>query len=199
VGWDHRAVERPVPPFLDVVQQAVVEGQRLDLGYVARDRSGSRRVIHPLGLAAKGPVWYLVADTDAGLRTFRVDRVTSAELTGEPVVRPEGFSLPEAWRMISEKVDRLRTPFRALAAADPSILATCRYVFGTRLGIGPGRPDGRVDVELRGHGLWPLAGEIAGFGSALEVFDPPELQAHLARLGRELSAIYGAPPRMGAR
>jgi predicted DNA-binding transcriptional regulator YafY len=188
-----------VPPFLDQIQQAVVEGLCLDLGYVARDRSGSRRIVHPLGLAAKGPAWYLVADTDAGLRTFRIDRVTSAQPTGDSVVRPEGFSLPDAWRMISENVDRLRTPFRALAAADPSILPICRHVFGTRLGIGPARPDGRVDVELRGHGVWPLAGEIAGFGSALEVFGPPELQAHLARLGRELSATYGALPRPVAR
>jgi predicted DNA-binding transcriptional regulator YafY len=198
-GWDRRAVDRPVPLFLDLVQQAVVEGLCLDLGYVARDRSGSRRVVHPLGLAAKGPVWYLVAGTDAGLRTFRVDRVTSAELTGAPVVRPDGFNLQDAWRMITENVDQLRTPLRALAAADPAILPTCRYVFGTRLGIGPARPDGRVDVELRGHGLGPLGGEIAGFGAALEVFDPPVLQQHLARLGRELSATYGAPPRSGAR
>ena len=199
VGWDRRPVERPAPPFLDLIQQAVVEGQRLDLGYVARDRSGSRRIVHPLGLAAKGPIWYLVADTDAGLRTFRVDRVTSAELTGEAVVRPEGFSLTDAWQMISENVDRLRTPFRAVAAAEPAILPTCRHIFGTRLGIGPTRPDGRVDVELRGHGLWPLAGEIAGFGSALEVLDPPDLQAHLARLGGELTATYGVPPRPGGR
>jgi predicted DNA-binding transcriptional regulator YafY len=198
-GWDRRDVERPVPPFLDLIQQAVVDGMCLDLGYVARDRSGSRRVVHPLGLAAKGPVWYLVAGTDAGLRTFRVDRVTSAALTGEAVVRPEAFSLPDAWRMITENVDQLRTPFRALAAADPSILTTCRYVFGTRLGIGPTRPDGRVDVELRGHGLAPLGAEIAGFGAALEVFDPPELQDQLARLGRELTATYGAPPRSGVR
>ena len=56
--------------------------------------------MHPLGLAAKGTVWYMVAATDAGLRTFRVDRMTSVEPTGEPVVRPDGFELTEAWRLI---------------------------------------------------------------------------------------------------
>ena len=55
----------------------------------------------PLGLAAKGSVWYLVADTDAGLRTFRVDRVISVERTGERAVRPPGFDLGEAWRLIT--------------------------------------------------------------------------------------------------
>jgi predicted DNA-binding transcriptional regulator YafY len=198
-SWDRRPAERPVPPYLDLIQQAVVDGVQLDLGYVARDRSGSRRVVHPLGLAAKGQIWYLVADTVAGLRTFRVDRVTSAAMTGEPVMRPDGFDLADAWRMITEKVDQMRTPVRARVAADPSILPTCRYVFGTRLGIGPSRPDGRIDVELRGHGVSPLGGEIAGFGAALEVLEPPELRDHLARVGDELSAIYGAPRRPRGR
>ena len=54
----------------------------MELGYVARDRASTTRVVHPLGLAAKGSVWYLVAGTDAGLRTFRVDRVASCTGTG---------------------------------------------------------------------------------------------------------------------
>jgi len=53
----------------------VIEGEQLELAYVARDRASTTRIVHPLGLAAKGSVWYLVADTEAGLRTFRVDRV----------------------------------------------------------------------------------------------------------------------------
>src|SRR5579862_473984 len=97
-GWDERSHQRPAPPLLDVVQQAVVEGQQTTLSYVARNREPSRRVVHPLGLAAKGANWYLVADTEAGLRTFRVDRATSVEGTGVPVVRPDGFDLAAAWR-----------------------------------------------------------------------------------------------------
>jgi predicted DNA-binding transcriptional regulator YafY len=194
-GWDRRPPERPAPPHLDAVQRAVVEGQQLRLGYVARDRSATLRVVDPLGLAAKGAVWYLVAGTEAGLRTFRVDRVTSVQPTGDAAVRPDGFSLTEAWRMISENVDQLRTPVRATAAADPQIVPICRHAFGTRMGIGPARPDGRIEVELRGHGVAPLAAEIAGFGDAIEVLDPPELRDRLAWVGRSLVSTYGAPPR----
>ncbi len=190
-GWGRRSSDRPPPRHLDVVQQAVVDGQQLRLGYMARDRSASLRVVHPLGLAAKGSVWYLVAVTDAGLRTFRVDRVTSAEPTGEPVVRPPGFSLPEAWRAISEDVDLLRAPLLVQAAADPAVVPVFRYMFGTRLRIGPSRPDGRVQLELRGHGVPSLAAEIAGFGSAVEILEPPEMRDHLARVGQELAATYG--------
>ena len=108
VDWDQRAVTRPSPPLLDALQQAVIDGEQLVLGYVARDRSASSRVVHPLGLATKGTVWYLVADTEVGLRTFRVDRVTAVERTGQAVVRPEGFDLEEAWRLITDEVGQRR-------------------------------------------------------------------------------------------
>lgn len=195
-GWDRTdRPARPAPPHLDGLQRAVVEGERVRLGYVARDGSSSSRILHPLGLAAKGSVWYLVAATDAGLRTFRVDRVTAVEPTGEPVVRPDGFDLADAWRMISERVDHLRTPVRARAAVDPSVLGFFRYRLGTRVSIGPTRPDGRIDVELRGHSVTALAGEVAGFGGAIEVLEPGELRERLAAVGAELSATYGVTPR----
>jgi predicted DNA-binding transcriptional regulator YafY len=190
VAWDRRPVERPAPPHLEIVQRAVVEGRQLRLGYVSRDRTPSQRIVHPLGLAAKGLNWYLVAATDAGLRTFRVDRVTSAEETGDPDVRPDGFNLAEAWQLITESVDQLRTPVQVRAAADPSAVRWLRYQFGTRLSIGPTRDDGRVDVEVRGHNVWALAREISGVGRELEVLDPPELRDHLADIGAVLVATY---------
>src|SRR5205085_2775737 len=81
----------------------------------------SRRVVHPLGLAAKGPAWYLVAGTDAVLRTFRVDRITSIDFMGQPVIRPDGFDLTEAWRLITDEVEQRRTPVHARARAVPTM------------------------------------------------------------------------------
>src|ERR1019366_9576510 len=60
----------PPPPHLEALQQAVVQSVQVHLGYSDRARSITERTVHPLGLVAKGSVWYLVADTDAGLRTF---------------------------------------------------------------------------------------------------------------------------------
>ena len=189
-GWDDRAHPRPAPPLLDDVQQAVVEGVQITLGYVARNREPSTRVVHPLGLAAKASTWYMIADTEAGLRTFRVDRMTSVKHTGDPVVRPDGFELAEAWKLISDEIEQKRTPLRARALAWPDIVPHCRWTLGNRVRIGPSGPDGRVEMELRGHNIGSLANEVAGFGAALEIVDPPELRAHLARVGAELSATY---------
>ncbi len=115
------------------------------------------------------------------------------EPTGEAVVRPDGFVLSEAWKLIAEEVDLRRTPVSARAVVAPESLGWCRWTFGNRLRIGPSQPDGRVEVEVRGHSLWTLAAELAGFGTHLEALDPPELRDHLARLGADLSATYGEP------
>ncbi len=189
--WGRATPTRPAPVHLDALQRAVIEGEQVELGYVARDRASTTRVVHPLGLAAKGPVWYLVADTEAGLRTFRVDRATSVERTGVPVVRPDGFDLAAAWRLISAEVDQLRAPVRVLAAAEAGVVQLLRWVFDTKVRVGPGRPDGRVDIEVSGAHIGALAGQLAGFGARLEVFEPVELRAELARVGMELSATYG--------
>jgi predicted DNA-binding transcriptional regulator YafY len=192
-AWDRPTRQRPAPPHLGAVQRAVVEGEAIRLGYVARDRAASTRVVHPLGLAARGPTWYLVANTDAGLRTFRVDRITSVEPTGQAVVRPDGFDLAAAWRLIADEVDQRRTPARAQGVVSTDAVGLCGWVFGTRVRIGPSRPDGRVEVEFRGHSEHALAAELAGFGALVEILDPPPVRAHLARIGDELAGVYGTP------
>ena len=193
-GWDRSAgTGPPTPPFLDPVQHAVIEGACLRLGYVARDGASTSRVIHPLGLATKGTSWYLVADTDAGLRTFRLDRMQSVERTGDAVVRPPGFDLAEAWALITGQVEQLRAPLRARALVEADAVPWLRMTLGNRLQIGPSAPDGRVEVELRGHHVRSLAAEVAGFGDRLDVLDPPEVRAELHRLGTQLATRYGTP------
>jgi predicted DNA-binding transcriptional regulator YafY len=190
-GWeDAGSPRRRPPPRLDVVQDAVVSGQELELGYLSATRAVSSRIVQPLGVAAKGAWWYLVADTERGIRTFRVDRITAATPTGRPAVRPEGFDLAAAWRLITEDVDERRAPVRVRVLLDPSVVPIVRSALGTRLRIGPPVGDGRIEAEARGHHVHSLAGELAGFGAAVEVVDDGPVRARLAEVGRQLVARY---------
>jgi predicted DNA-binding transcriptional regulator YafY len=190
-GWHADRDTRPPPPFLDALQQAVVEGEQQVLGYVSRDRTPSTRVVHPLGLASKGSSWYLVADTEAGMRTFRVDRVTSLEGTGEAVVPPDGFDLQAAWTLVTDEVGRHAAPARARGTASPGIVPILRMNFGTRMRIGPPGPDGRVEIELSGPSLHVVAAMLAGYGADVELIDPPEVRDELAAIAAELVGLYG--------
>ncbi|MGZ8764135.1 MAG: helix-turn-helix transcriptional regulator [Acidimicrobiia bacterium] len=192
-GWGRAPSERPPPQHLEAVQQAIVQGEQVTLGYVARNGDTTSRVIHPLGLASKGPVWYLVAGTEKGQRTFRVDRMVSVEPTGDRVVRPEGFDLAEAWRLITDELDELRLPVRARGTASPDVARWLRVALGTHVRIGPADEGGRVAVEIRGHDPGSVAREIAGFGGGIDLSEPPEVREELARLGAELARTYGPP------
>ncbi len=190
VAWGRPSDARPVPVHLELLQRAVIEGEQVRLGYVAADRNVSDRVVHPLGLAAKGHAWYLVADTASGLRTFRVDRVQSAETTGQPVVRPPDFDLSEAWKLITNEVDQQRRTAWARGRAEPGAMPMLRAALGPRLRIGPAGDDGRIEVEMSGWSDEALAVELAGLGAGLLVAEPPAVVEHLTRIGRELAATY---------
>jgi predicted DNA-binding transcriptional regulator YafY len=183
-GWDHTVAAEP--DHLNALQRAVIEGVRVELDYRGRDGRTSSRTVDPLGLVVKNNTWYLVAETAAGQRTFRVSRVRSLRLTAEPTERPDDFDLAQAWSSIVTTVDAQRAPIRVLVRAEPTIVDVLRYMFGNRVGDGVERPDGRVEVELRAQSELMVARQLAGFSDGLEVVGPEAVRAHLAAIGRGL-------------
>jgi predicted DNA-binding transcriptional regulator YafY len=190
--WDRRPVAPP--PHLGALQQAVVDGVQVRLDYAGRDRAPGERTVHPLGLVAKRQTWYLIADTEAGLRTFRVSRVRAVVLTDEPVRRPAGFDLAEAWQTVLSTLDERRTPCRVTAWADAGIVGVLHSVLGTRLSVGEVADDTRVAIEVRGHSAPVVAAELAGFADHVEVVAPVSVRDHLAHLGARLTDRYGSSP-----
>jgi predicted DNA-binding transcriptional regulator YafY len=191
-GWGRfRAVDRPT--FLDGLQAATVNGEQVHLGYVSRDGSATTRVVHPLGLVVKARVWYFIADTDTGRRTFRVDRVSGLEPTGAPAIRPADFDLEQAWEDIVVAVDELRSPEQVAATVDPEVAEVLRWMFGQQLDVGAPLNDGRLPVTIGGQDTEIIARQLAGFGAKVEVTRPASARNHLARIGRELCARYETP------
>lgn len=191
-GWDGDAPSRPArtPPLLDEAQRCVVEGRQVAMDYTSRDGQATTRVVDPLGLAAKGTHWYMVANTAKGLRTFRVDRIAALAETGEAVARPDDFDLEDAWQLITDTLEEKRMPVVVSCSIDPDMLGIARFMFGARLRIGPPGDDGRISAEVRGHHARAIAGELAGLGAAIEVHSPDDVRAALAGVGRELTALY---------
>ena len=189
-NWGFSRPELRPPRFLDELQEAVIRGIQVQLGYVDRNGSETVRTVHPLGIVAKGPTWYLISDTESGRRTFRIDRVSSIELTDHPVQRPAGFDLAESWREIADVVDRKRTPLEAQAMCAPDGLGLLRTVLGGRLEVGGSAPDGRIAIVVRGHDEYTLAVELAGLIEWLEVTGPRGVRDHLASIGGALLARY---------
>ena len=189
--WGSSRIEHRPPRLLDELQDAVIRGVQVRLRYVDRKGSESERTVHPLGIVAKGPTWYLVADTEVGRRTFRIDRVSAVEPTDDPVRRPDDFDLAESWQEIADEVDHKRSPLEIEAVCAPDGIGLLRMVLGDRLDVGGSTTDGRIEVVIRGPNEYALAGELAGLVEWLEVTGPPGVRDRLASIGNELVERYG--------
>ena len=180
------------PAHLASLRQAVIDGRQAVLGYAGRGKPPSSRTVSPFGLVTKSGIWYLVAGTDSGVRTFRVSRVTGVTPTEAAVVRPEGFDLAAAWEESAATVEARRGSVRVTGRAEATLLPILRARLGNRVTMGSPDADGRVEVTVAGPTLGMLVAELAGFGSRLLLLDPPEVRAHLAELAAELQQLYGA-------
>ena len=183
------------PALVDTLQRAVVRRRRVRLDYAGPGRGPSTRVVDPWGLVDKGDHWYLVAGTEAGQRTFRLDRVLRAEVTDLPAERPADFALADAWERVVDEVERIR------GGVSATVLVPARYVdivrdhFGRHCVV-EGRvaddgPVGRVRVRVSADHALSIAEQLAGWGGRVEVVEPEAVRALLARLGSELVERYG--------
>ncbi|WP_405016127.1 WYL domain-containing protein [Kitasatospora sp. NBC_00070] len=190
-----RAISTAAEPHLDALQRAVVAGVQVRLGYATPGRAAGERIVHPLGLATKAGVGYLVAETAEGLRSFRLSRVVSAVATGDPVARPDGFDLAVAWRGLAARMEERLHAGTVRVRAAPDASAVLHRLFDGRLRTVGHLADGGLEVEIDGPSAEVVAAQLAGLGARVEVLDPPAARQELARLGAELVALYPPPPR----
>ncbi|MGG1664248.1 helix-turn-helix transcriptional regulator [Brevibacillus sp. NRS-1366] len=91
--------QRAAIPSLEALRAAVWRSQKLRIAYTKVSGACSVRIVYPYGLVVKTADWYLEAYCAfAGeIRTFKCERITTAEPIGEPFEIPPDFSLEEHW------------------------------------------------------------------------------------------------------
>ncbi|WP_067566715.1 helix-turn-helix transcriptional regulator [Nocardia acidivorans] len=186
--WGER--DQPAPDAVRELQRAVVRRRRVRFDY-GRGDSRTRRTVDPWGLTDKDAVWYLIAGTERGQRTFRVDRMTDIEISDESAHRPADFDLDTAWSEVVEEVERHRSTLSATVLVPDHLLAVLRHQQGRHCVVEGPMPDGRTRVRITAPSPLMIAQQLAGWGAALEVTEPDSVRAELARLGTELVARHG--------
>ncbi|MCW2289032.1 putative DNA-binding transcriptional regulator YafY [Leucobacter luti] len=181
------------PPFLDILQDAVIRGVQAQLRYVDSAGKESERRVHPLGLVVKGARWYLVAHTETGRRTFRLDRVISVVPSDAPVHRGDDFDLTQSWRDLTAEAERRRGVVEVHAKCAPEGLSFLQTAVGDNLEIGPVAGDGRIPVVIRAPSEYGIAGHLAGLVEWLEITSPQAVRTHLAMIGAALTTRYTEP------
>lgn len=186
--WGER--DRPRPPVVDLLQSAVVRRRKVRITYAKHPRDRSERLVDPWGLVDKDDLWYLIAGTDKGQRTFRVDRIVATEPTDEPAERPDDFVLAAAWEEVVGEVERKRSRTSAVVLAPTRHVSVLRNHFGRHCQVEEEFADGRSRVRVAAPTPLDIARHLAGWGAQIEVLEPPSVQAELGRIGAELAGRY---------
>ncbi|WP_181772060.1 helix-turn-helix transcriptional regulator [Amycolatopsis pittospori] len=189
--WGEREKERP--ELLTVLQAGIVRRRKVRFGYAKKGAEPVERVVDPWGLVDKDDIWYLIAGTEKGQRTFRVDRMSDAEVSDLPAARPDDFELSQAWEQVVDQVERRRSGLDATVLIAERHLPILQDHFGRQSVVEETLDDGRVRVTVSAPVAWMIAQQLAGWGSMIEVLGPPSVQRELARIGAELVERYATP------
>ncbi|MEV0701151.1 WYL domain-containing protein [Saccharopolyspora sp. NPDC050389] len=188
--WGER--DRELPELVEMLQTATVRRFKVRLTYTGRGGRSTERLVDPLGLVDKDGIWYLIAGTESGQRTFRVDRVTNAEVTDLPAERPDDFSLSAEWARVVEEVEQRRSLVSAVVLIDARFFPVLRTHFGRHCQVIGQDDDRRVRARVAAHLPRSIAEQLAGWGAMIEVVEPESVRAELARIGLELAERYAS-------
>jgi predicted DNA-binding transcriptional regulator YafY len=120
-GWRPHADD---PNMLPVVQSALAQNSKLTFQYTRPDGETSSRTVDPFGIVCKQTVWYLVAQTPAGMRTFRVSRIQDAVVLALQCERPANFDLAAYWKLSTAKLAEHRQNVSATIALSSEAVQT---------------------------------------------------------------------------
>lgn len=168
------------PEQTDLIADAVGTGSQMRIRYRSPSRDeATERLIVPRQVFTDRGQWYVSADDDrtGEVRTFRIDRIESVELTGEAVL-PGQDPLPTPGSWFADG----SVPRATIRLAPAARWVIERYPVDS---VGDPDPDGWVTVQLPVASEHWLRTTMVRLGTDAEVIEPVQWRA----IGTEAAAI----------
>jgi predicted DNA-binding transcriptional regulator YafY len=170
--------------MLPIVQDAIARDAKLSFLYTRADGDTAPRTVDPFGVVCKQTVWYLVARAPAGMRSYRISRMSKVVVLAMTFKRPGKFNLAAYWNASTAQLDRQREPCVATLALAPetvkSLNGWCKLRPAKDDFSGTKVPEGWVirDVEFESAGMAKFV--ALGYGSKAQVLAPEELRLRVS-------------------
>ncbi len=187
--WWHDA---SISPFWEEIQRAVYEDKMIQVQYEHFDGQVGERILAPYSLVCKSSVWYLLAERDRELRTYRVDRFHSVILLDESFIRRPDFDLPIYWRTHTQNLERFSSGYHCVLRVHPDWISFIKTLM-------PGRWEMVTDTEDEDWKTISLSMNsdlqakmlVFGLVGFVEVVEPGELKEAVVAQARELLKQLG--------
>lgn len=172
--------------MLPIVQQAVSRDRKLAIVYCKANGERSERTVDPLGLVAKGSAWYLVANTAAGMRTFRVSRIEQATPLIQACKRPHDFNLASYWNSMTKELSETWKRFSATMRMEPGV-ARWMLAWHSAKPLAAADTRGWVTLTLEFESEHEARFVALGLGTRVEILEPKSLLSYIAKQAAELN------------
>ena len=189
-GWSRR--EEAVP-FLPVLQEALWLERKLNIKYERGENCAPvERLLGPLGLVAKGSVWYLVGSVDGSIRSYRVSRISQADILDAPAPIPTDFDLADYWEQSASTFKAGVPKYLATFWVSPAILLRLRFAGRFARVNETEEADARGWKKVHvGFDVEEMACEYAvSFGPNLEVIEPASLREKVVAMSKATLEFY---------
>ena len=180
---------------LATVAEAWVSQRQLKIVYRSLPaEKATERVIEPYYIepAAPGHASYVIGycHLKKAVRTFKIERIESAELTNEHYTIPADFDANEffgsSWGIVVEgEVKTIR-----LRIEDPEIMRIMEETIWHPSQVLDRQPDGSMIMTLRVTDTVELYSWILGWGEKIEVLEPPEIREAVIETAEAVRELY---------
>ena len=181
------------PEVLETVYSALLYGRRIKARYHPRDKESREYEINPLGLVVRPSAIYLVCTLWEYLeiKQFALHRFQSAESLDKEQFIPEDFDL-------NDYIDTGGFFYPTATGGPIRLSANFTSTAAFHLHETPLSDD--QQIELLNNDLVRVTASVTdtqqlrwwllGFGSQVEVLDPPHLRAEFVQLAQEMASLY---------
>ncbi len=171
--WWH---EPQAPAFWDELQRGVYEDWLVEATYEHYDGELVERVLAPYSLVNKSGLWYLVAEREGALRTYRVARFHQVRLLKQTFTRRPDFDLSSYWQAhLQDFVDSF-SAFQCILRIHPERMAFVSWLLPGRWEqLEPANAEGWLTLRLSLDSPLMAKMLIFGLGSSVEVLASADL------------------------
>ena len=170
--------------LLPVVQDAIARSVKLSFEYTRNDGETAPRTVEPLGVVCKQTVWYLVARAPAGMRTYRLSRMTQAVALAIGFRRPAKFDLAAHWKKataeLGEKWGCYSTTLALSPEAARSLRRWCKLVLAQKTQAEETLPADWEVFDVDFDGMAEARFVVMGYGLQVRVLAPEALRGAIS-------------------
>lgn len=184
--WWH---DSSLSPFWEDIQRAVYEDRLIETKYENFGGEVVERVLAPYSLICKSSIWYLLAEREGELRTYRVDRFHAVRVLDRSFLRRPDFDLPAYWRTQMQSFGASFAAYRCTLRIHPDRVSFVKWLM-------PGRWELIGEADDRGWVTFSLEMDtdllakmlVFGLAETVEVVSPAGLREAVQAQARDVLA-----------